>query len=137
MAEFLLRRRLGPDSRWTVGSAGLAAIPGLPASEAAIAVMDEIGIDLRRHRSRLLDGELIDAASLVVVMTAEQQEQLKAMAAGSLEKTFLLTSFNASGNRKDIQDPIGLSLHAYRAVRDEIEAALPGLVDFMNGLELE
>jgi protein-tyrosine-phosphatase len=135
MAEYLLRQRLGAEGTWQISSAGLSALPGLPASEPAVAAMAERGIDLRPHRSRAADRQLIDAASLIVVMTASHSEQLKRLAPSSTEKTFLLKSFDAASRRQDIEDPIGLSCEAYRSVRDE--AALPGLIEFLRSLEFD
>jgi protein-tyrosine phosphatase len=136
MAEYLLRKRFGRDSRWEIGSAGLAAIPGLTASPAAVEVMREIGVDLLPHRSRPLARDAIDAAALLVVMTAGHREQVRAKAPRSLEKTFLLRSFESADGKGDVQDPIGLSVEAYRGVRDQIDAALPGLMEFMRSLQL-
>jgi len=137
MAEYLLRERLGGDGAWEVRSAGLAALSGMPASAAAVATLRESGIGLGSHRSRPLTRELIDAASLIVVMTAGHRNQVTALSPRAIEKTFLLSTFNAAANASDIDDPIGLSLVSYRGVRDEIVAALPGLVAFMNSLQLD
>jgi protein-tyrosine-phosphatase len=107
----------------------------LPASEEAVRALDEKGIDLRPHRSRALTTELIVQSALVVVMTAAQDVQVRCLAPRDAEKVFLLTAFNPAARAgADIEDPIGLPLSAYRAVRDEIEGALPGLTAFMEAI---
>jgi protein-tyrosine-phosphatase len=136
MAEYLLRKRLGGNQAWRTASAGLAAAEGLPASEPAVDILRERGIDLRPHRSQPVTSELIDAAAVIVVMTAGHREQLRAIAPRAREKTFLLRSFHPAGGG-DIEDPIGRSAEAYREVRDEIESSLPGLAEFMESLQFD
>jgi protein-tyrosine phosphatase len=66
MAEGLLRARLaarGVDA--VVRSTGLTA-RGRPATDEAIAVAAAMGIDIRAHRSRVLNGRMIDDADLIV-----------------------------------------------------------------------
>ena len=135
MAEYLLRKRLGTGSRWTAESAGVAAMAGLAASAEAIAVLAERGIDMNGHLSRPADEKQIASASLVVVMTASHAEQLRELFPRAVDdKVFVLKSFGPEAGG-DIEDPIGMSLEAYRAVRDEIGASLPGLMEFMETLK--
>ena len=67
MAEYLARDRLADDTV-TFASAGTAAMPGRPASEATVRVMREIGIDVSAHRSRDV-WELADTADFVYALT--------------------------------------------------------------------
>jgi protein-tyrosine-phosphatase len=137
MAEYLLRDRLGQDSMWDVVSAGLSTLNGMPASGAASIVLGEMDIGMDRHVSRPVSRELIDSASLIVVMTASHLAQLRAMYHSVTEKSFLLKSFAPTGRGGDIEDPVGSSVDVYRGIRDEIEDALPELISFMRGLESE
>ena len=134
MAEYLLRQRLPESSGWVVRSAGVAAPPDMPASQFAADTLDEIGIDLRAHRSRLVDQEMIAAATLIVVMTTAHRRMVWSMAPGEAHKVVLLKSFDPAASGTDVEDPIGLSVDAYREVREEICAALPGLLAFMDVL---
>jgi protein-tyrosine phosphatase len=133
MAEYLLRARLPPGSAWTVASAGVAGMDGIPASSEAVAAVDELGIDLTSHLSRGVDSGMVAAAGLVVVMTAAQRDQMLALFPGIAEKVFLLRSFDKSATGSDIEDPIGGTSELYRRVRDEINAAIPGLLDYLAG----
>jgi protein-tyrosine phosphatase len=68
MAERLLARRLeqaGIDAR--VGSAGFLN-GGAPAAAGAVAALRRLGLDLRDHRSRTIDAELLDAADVTITM---------------------------------------------------------------------
>jgi len=71
MAEALLARRLGLAgvAGW-VHSAGLLD-EGQPASPGAVSVMASYGLDVSRHRSRLMTADELGAASLVLAMARE------------------------------------------------------------------
>ena len=137
IAEYLLRDRLGSNADWQIASAGVLAADGQAASAEAIRVMAERGIDMAGHRSRMLDRELVDAASLVVVMTGGHRDQIRLLHPHPevMQKMFLLKSFDTRMRGGDVDDPIGMSVEVYRGVRDEIDAALPGLMAFMKSLE--
>ncbi len=137
MAEYLLRDRLGRDSTWDVASAGLSTLNGMPASGAASIVLGELDINMGMHVSRPVNRELVDSASLIVVMTASHLVQLRAIYPSVTEKSFLLKSFAPTGRGGDVEDPVGSSVDVYRGIRDEIEEALPELISFMRGLESE
>lgn len=136
MAAYLLRARLGRRSPWRVASAGVNAVRGLPPSVEAVQALEEQGIDLAGHRSRPLDAASVDAAALLVVMTGAHRRQIESLYPAAREKTFLLKDFDDSASDVDVHDPIGMSLATYRHVRDEIEAALPGLVHFLEELDV-
>lgn len=68
MAEVLLQRHLdagGVEAR--VSSAGELP-PGVPAADGSVRAMAARGLDLDRHRSRMMDPDLLAAADLVVGM---------------------------------------------------------------------
>jgi protein-tyrosine-phosphatase len=135
MAEHLMKRRLPPDSEWTVTSAGLHATTGKPASASAVVVMRELNSDLSAHRSKPASREWVDAASIVVVMTTSHSEQIRSLFPHAREKVFLLKSFDRNANGKSVSDPIGGSVSYYREIRNEIDAAITGLVIFLKTLE--
>jgi len=132
MAEYLLRQRLGRGSGWKVVSAGLSAGEGMPASRSGILALKERGIEMNSHLSHQVSRELVDASTLIIVMTSSHLSQLRAMYPSVSEKVFLLKSFDPGARDKDVNDPIGSSVEVYRGIRDEIEAALPELILFMK-----
>ena len=134
MAEYLLRQWLGPDTPWVVRSAGVAAPDGMPASESTRAALAEQGIDATGHRSRLLDEGLVDAADLIVVMTADHRRIVLQRFPGARGKVFTLRSFGHAGCDADIEDPIGLSTAGYRTIRNQIDSAISDLVLHLRGL---
>ncbi len=128
MAEYLLRHWLGPDTAWEVRSAGVSAMEGEPASEAAVVALAERGIDASGHRSRMLDQGWVDAADLIVVMTDAHRRIVEGRFPATRGKVFLLKSFGPAGRDEDIDDPIGMPLDVYRDVCAEMDAVMPDLV---------
>ena len=136
MAEYLFRDALQDSADWDVCSAGLIAGYGMPASLEAVQALQEDGMDLHPHHSRPLVRELVDSAALIVVMTAAHRDQICELYPNATEKTFLLKSFSKHETTSaDVADPIGEPLEVYRSTRDEIKAAIPGLMQFVNELD--
>ena len=135
MAEYLLRARLGAKSAWTVASAGVIGADGMPASSGAVTALDELGIDLGPHLSRGIDRAMVAAADVVVVMTTGHRDQLLALFPDIENKLFLLRSFDQAATGSDIEDPIWGTTELYCRIRDEIDAAMPGLLTYMAGYD--
>lgn len=112
MAEVIARQKL--DERgWDhveVGSAGVAATRGHPASEGAVAAARRAGMDLSGHESAPLTEEEIEAADLILAMTPSHLRALEDTSAA--EKMALLGAF-AAGVEEDrgagwsVPDPFG------------------------------
>ncbi len=68
MAEALLRDALRGEEEITVESAGLGALVGHPASDFAVELMRERGVDITSHRARQLHPDMVRAADLILVM---------------------------------------------------------------------
>ncbi len=131
MAEVLLRARLGTASGVAVGSAGVAAMDGMPASAEAVEVLARRGLDLKPFRSRRLTAELARSATLIVVMTeahGQVVERAFPEAAGQVRR---LTSFGAGGGARDIPDPIGSPVAVYQRVSEQIDSAISDLVLYL------
>jgi protein-tyrosine-phosphatase len=145
MAEYLFRSRLGPDMPWTACSSGLAATDGLAASQTAIEVMNELGIDIKDHRSRELTKELVDAATIILVMTSNQALELKKRFPKARDRVHLLGSFSrdpgsqAGGGTaaaaKDIPDPVGAGIEIYRRTLSDIAGCLDGLIHYLQSFQ--
>lgn len=135
MAEYMLRNYLGPDTRWLVASAGVAAGHGFYASASAVEELADKGINMTQHESQPLDEKLVDKASLIIVMTSSHLTHVCSMFPHAKEKCFLIKSFDRSDNNGDVEDPIGASMAVYSKVYNEIDSTLPGLTEFMNHLK--
>ena len=132
MAEYLLRRHLGTPADWQVSSAGIFTGNGMAASLPAIEVLREQGIDLTPHRSRVVTKDIIDTATLIVVMTKVHATELKRRFPEAQDRIYLLKSFNPGCGGGDIPDPLGGTVAHYRTIRDEIEATLPDLILYLK-----
>ena len=134
MAEGVLREMLGRRSDLRVVSAGLGALDDVGPSEFAVRVMAERGLDISGFRSQSLTKELVERADFIFVMTGAQQETLQMLYPAAAEKTFLLREFEEVelGANKDIADPMGQPLEAYRRAREQIGRAMPNIVKFIN-----
>lgn len=102
-------------------SAGSSAWTGAPASEAAIAVMAEFGVDLDSFRSTRLSPQLIADCDLVVAMTAGHRHAVLELAPEAADKCILLL-----GDR-DVVDPYGGSVGHYRRIFEMMRPALETL----------
>jgi len=132
MAEYLLRHHLGARAGWRISSAGLFTANGMAASMPAIEVLREQGIDLTPHRSRVVTKDIIDAATLIVVMTASHATELKRRFPEIHDRIYLLKSFDPGCGGGDIPDPLGGTIALYRTIRDEIESALLDLILYLK-----
>mgnify|MGYP001626231610 CR=1 FL=1 len=128
MAEYLLRNLAHQRGiNVEVKSAGLWAVYGEPATEETIAVLQELGIDAKSHRSKPLDWDLIDWADLVLTMEEWQKRQTIAMAPEAKDKVFTLPEF--VGEEGEVPDPYGTARQAYRQVRDQIRRFVEKVVE--------
>ncbi len=121
MAEGLLRARL---PQVEARSAGVAAAAGQPATPEAITAAAELGADVSAHRSRPADRDLVQAASLVLTMTADQAAWLQARFPEEADKIISLGQLAQGARGPDVADPIGGPLELYRRTALQIQALL-------------
>lgn len=98
IAEALLRKMLREDlgeqaAKIQVISAGTGAISGANATQNAIEVMQNEGIDLRGHRATRVSPELIEGADLVLTMTLDQKNAVLELVPVAQNKVFTLSEF--------------------------------------------
>ena len=118
MAEALLHRVLKDYDvdavrSISVSSCGLTAVVDSPAAELAVEVMDECGIDIRAHRGRQIDPQLVDWADLVLVMEESHRKAIHRLRPSSRGKVFRIGHFDSI----DVPDP-------YRKPKEAFIAAL-------------
>jgi protein-tyrosine-phosphatase len=103
-----------------VSSAGTGALEGSTASDGALLIGMEHGVDLSSHRSQLLTREAVAAADVILVMSI--QHLLRVHELGGDGKAYLLTDFASHGNStRTVSDPFGGDLETYRATYQELE----------------
>jgi protein-tyrosine-phosphatase len=114
-----------------VSSAGTNAYDNVPATDEALLVGMERGLDLTNHRSRMLTPEIVSDADLVFVMTPSHVEQVKQM--GGRGKVHVIDEYASGATNKGISDPYGGDLEAYRNTADVLEDELERLFDRLQG----
>lgn len=111
-----------------VQSAGTSAWDGAPASDGALLVGMERGLDLSQHRAQMLTRELIRDTDIVLAMGPHHLERIEALGAGG--RAYLLTDFASRGaSTRPVNDPIGGELDVYRSTADELEQEVRRVLD--------
>jgi protein-tyrosine phosphatase len=133
MAEGLLRAALpaGWEEEVTVSSAGTHAWNGQPAASLAVKVLKEMGIDISGHLARIVTPDLINRASLIVALTADHMESMKAAVPGAGEWMIVMGGLDPDRESRDVADPIGGDIGDYRGARDDIASLVPFLLDHL------
>jgi len=93
LAEGFLRAALEGHlgaSAPTVSSAGTSGWDGSPAMEESVAAAAERGVDISGHRGRALHRDDVDAADLIVGMSAEHRDVVVRLVPEAAGRTFTL-----------------------------------------------
>ena len=117
MAEGLLAAGL-PQAR--VRSAGLNAMLGWPADPNAVALMQERGIDISRHRAEQITRTLCVESGVILVMEREQRQRLMKLYPEVCGRVFLL----ADHSEQDVPDPYRQDEAAFRSSLQLIDAGI-------------
>ncbi len=103
---------------YKVGSAGVMAYIGMPATPEAIQAAAEYDADIREHQSRLLTVEMINDADYIFVMDHGHQAAVRQMSGAAMRKTSLLMGDDV------VADPIGRPIQAYRDCAAQISLGI-------------
>ena len=130
MAEAIARREavtrgLGDVE---VASAGTSAWDGAPASDGALLVSMERGLDLSSHRAQQLSHDVVAHHDLILTMGPHHLERVEAL--GGEGQAHLLSAFASGGQRSDaVSDPFGGDLEVYRETFRELEGEIRRVFD--------
>ena len=116
-----------------VASAGVSAGAGSPATETAVGVAAEHGIDMSSHASQPLTAALVEWADAIVAMTdwhADRVSELGGHAKVALATEFLENAHPGAG----IPDPIGLDPDVYRATWSTLTDVVDGVLDRLEAI---
>jgi protein-tyrosine-phosphatase len=115
-----------------VESAGLVA-PGRPSPAAAIDAAARRGIDLSRHRSRLVTTRAISAAQLVIVMSPDQARVVRRVGR-SVTPTLVLGDLDPEPiEERTIVDPMGGPDEIFDESYDRIARCIDALIGLLLG----
>lgn len=135
MAEGILKKRLHEMNRddMVISSMGIHGIQGHSASDYALEICQDEGIDLSEHRSRPLIPDELVKSDLVLTMEVLHNEFIYSFFPRIKDKTFLLASWPEAGsNKNNIQDPIGSSLKKYRKAFKEINSHIARILPLIT-----
>lgn len=124
MGEALLADRLnrrGIDA--VVSSAGLL-FSGRPATDHAVAVLAERGLDHSSHRSRVMDTGILESADLILAMTREHLREAAVLNPSTFDRTFTLKELvrrGESAGARAPDQPLSEWLAKIGAGRDRME----------------
>ncbi len=129
-AEAAFRARLAPSNAVVrVQSAGFVG-PDRPAPDASLELARSRGLDLSQHRSQLLTAPLVAGSGLIVVMSAEQKQQIYQRFGYPLRRLLVLGDLDPEGTeRRTIIDPWNRPPEALHAAVDRIERCVGVLVE--------
>ncbi|GAB5406281.1 MAG: Sua5/YciO/YrdC/YwlC family protein [Aureliella sp.] len=124
----MLRKKLELSSEdenpFFVGTAGISAFPGSPASPNAKVAMKQRGLSLADHSSSPVTQHTIEQADWVLAMTQSHRAAIVDAMPEIASKVHLV-----SGGKGDVSDPFGGSQAVYDACADQIEGFLGTWVD--------
>jgi protein-tyrosine-phosphatase len=111
-----------------VESAGTGALDGTTASDGALLVAMEQGVDLAGHRARTLTADIVAAADAIFTMSSQHLQRVEEL--GGAGRSYLLTDFASHGSApRNVSDPFGGDLSTYRATYEELEAEIRRVFD--------
>ena len=130
MAAALFNKKMsgmGLSDQCLAQPAGTWGQDGLPAAAEGIHVMQERGIDIGAHRSRIVTREIIDSAEIILTMERGHKEALTIEFSHKQEQIYLLTEIIGAGY--DILDPFGRTLQDFKETSVELETIIEKGVD--------
>jgi len=137
MAEGLFRKATEGRDDVTVGSAGVAAAKGAPASRETLAVLKKRDAALDNFTSRPVSEDLLREATHVFAMTEGHLAVMEARFPHHTEKFFLVGEFSGITDKcqgVDVPDPIGMGPAAYEEVAAVLENAIPAILAYIDSV---
>lgn len=118
-----------------VESAGLSAFFPQKASKNAVLVMNELGIDISSHVSRLINEDMIKESNLILTMEKYHKEAIINMYPGVMDKVFTLKEYVLDSKENlDVVDPYGGDDDKYRKCRDELNDLIDKLLSKVDDI---
>ena len=135
MAEGLFRKAVAGRDDFSVGSAGVAASKGTPASKETIAILKSRSAPLEDFASRPVSRAILEDATHVFAMTESHLATLESLFPEYSDKFHLACEFadiKGKGIGIDVPDPIGMGQRAYEETATILEAAIPTIIAYID-----
>ncbi len=135
MAEYLFRKVLQSRTDVEVSSAGTGVLFPTSASQEALGVLKDKGIDARGHVSRPVTNILLKKSDLIFVLTRAHRSQVLERVPSVEKRVYILGEFRSGAVRSeqdlDIPDPIGKSHIEYQECAAVIEDCLKKVIQLV------
>lgn len=131
MADWLLKKKLEQNNitNIEVYSSGIYAIDGDVSPYEAIEVMEEYGVELKKHRATNICRSNIKDMDIILCMTLSHKRDLIYMYTELKEKIYTLKEYvKDNKNGIEIKDPWGYDIVTYRFCAAEIDTCLDKLI---------
>jgi len=128
IAAEAFRRLLISDGRaqqWSVNSAGTWTSPGNNVLPHAVELAHLFGLSIEGHKTRMLDAQMLEDHSLVLVMEEGHKESIRAEFPFARDKVYLISQV-LEGLLYDIPDPAKSRTEAKSIIRDLVEMIRAG-----------
>lgn len=125
LAQELFKKLLierNEQSSWRVESAGTWTFPDLPPLPMAVKAGDELGVDLRGHRSHIISGTYLAEFDLILVMEHRHKEALRTEFKEMAHKIRLLSEMVSTV--ESIPDPVSGGYQDYHDIASHIARIL-------------
>lgn len=119
MAEGILKAKLPGDFR--IGSAGIAAVVGDPATEDAQAVMTAHGYDIAAHRARQATQTMLGAADLILTMDQSHNDWINKRYPQFRGRVHKLLKWQEN---HDVEDPYMMSRSFFEQTFTDLETGI-------------
>jgi len=104
-------------------SRGVFAVDDADASKNAVAAMkDGWNADISGHKAKMTDETALEAAYIIITMTAGHKSHLLALYPDFADKIYAIRDIDGGG--RDIDDPFGANLDVYLRCAKQIESFL-------------
>lgn len=126
MAEGILKKMIPAACRHKISvlSAGTGGFVNMPATDHAVDVAAEQGIDIGDHLSRGVTQSLLQNTHLILAMARDHERFIRAHFPRYTDNVFTLKAFDRKPGwmqKVNIADPIGRDKENYRKIYGEIE----------------
>ena len=139
MGEALLKHAIAglpadsPLKKLRVISAGTFGEDGMGATQNSIVALEKVGVKLDGHVAQTITNDMLDSCFCLVAMTRNHLATIKTCHPDNVPpRAITLLSLNPNASNKDVMDPWGYDIRTYIEVRDEIAAAIPHLVKYLE-----
>lgn len=126
LAEQEFKKR-GIFTGFRIMSAGTCTVDGLPAASNAVAVLEELGVDLKKHRSSLLSVEMAREADVILTVTGAHIREVLRLFPGARDKIYTLAAYSGVGS--DVVDPFGKDINTYRSCAAQLDLMVDRAVE--------